>query len=56
VRLLQSFPDEGEIVLYLAPRTAAAVDRSFSLRGFNLVREKIAAGCKWPSAVASPRP
>ena len=56
VRLLQSFPDEGEIVLHLAPRTAAAVDRSFSLRGFNLVREKIAAGCKWPSAVASPRP
>lgn len=56
VRLLQSFPDEGEIVLRLAPRTAAAIDRSFSLRGFKLVREKIAAGCKWPSAVASPRP
>jgi hypothetical protein len=56
VRLLQSFPDEGEIVLHLAPRTAAAIDRSFSLRGFKLVREKVAAGCKWPSAVASPRP
>ena len=56
VRLLQSFPDEGEIAIHFKTRTAAAVDRAFSLRGFKLVREKIAAGCKWPSAVASPRP
>jgi hypothetical protein len=56
VRLLQSFPDDGEIALHFKTRTAAAVDRSFSLRGLKLVREKIAAGCKWPSAVASPRP
>ena len=56
VRLLQSFPDEGEIAIHLSTRTAAAVDRSFSLGGLKMVREKIAAACKWPSAVASPRP
>jgi hypothetical protein len=56
VRLLQSFPDEGEIAIHLKTRTAAAVDRSFSLGGLKMVREKIAAACKWPSAVASPRP
>ena len=56
VRLLQSFPDEGEIAIHLSTRTAAAVDRSFSLGELKTVREKIAAACKWPSAVASPRP
>jgi hypothetical protein len=56
VRLLQSFPDEGEIAIHLGTRAAAAVDISFSLGGLKMVREKIAAACKWPSAVASPRP
>ena len=56
VRLLQSFPDEGEIAIHLASRTAAAIDLSFPLGGVKSVREKIAAACKWPSAVASPRP
>jgi hypothetical protein len=56
VRLLQSFPDEGEITIHFGTRTAAAVNLSFSLGGLKMVREKIAAACKWPSAVASPRP
>lgn len=56
VRLLQSFPDEGEIAIHLGTRAAAAVDLSFSLGGLKMVREKIATACKWPSAVASPRP
>jgi hypothetical protein len=56
VRLLQSFPDEGEIAIHVGTRAAAAVDLSFSLGGLKMVREKIAAACKWPSAVASPRP
>jgi hypothetical protein len=56
VRLLQSFPDEGEIAIHLGTRAAAPVDLSFSLGGLKMVREKIAAACKWPSAVASPRP
>ena len=55
MRLIQSFPDEGEIAIHLSTRTAAAVDRSFSLGGFKMVREKIAAACKWPNAVAGPR-
>ena len=55
MRLIQSFPDEGEIAIHLSTRTAAAVDRSFSLGGLKMVREKIAAACKWPNAVASPR-
>lgn len=56
VRLLQSFPDEGEIAIHLGTRTAAAVDLAFSLGGLKMVREKMAAACKWPSAVASPHP
>jgi hypothetical protein len=56
VRLLQSFPDEGELAIHLRTRTAAAIDLSFPLGGSKTVREKIAAACKWPSAVASPRP
>jgi hypothetical protein len=55
VRMLQSFPDEGEITVHLSSRAAAAVDRSFSLGGLKAVRERIAAACKWPNAVASPR-
>ena len=56
VRLLQSFPNGGEIAIHLSTRTAPAIERSFSLGGLKMVREKIAAACKWPSAVASPRP
>jgi hypothetical protein len=56
VRWLQSLPDQGEIAIHLGTRTAAAVDLSFSLGGLKMVREKMAAACKWPSAVASPRP
>ena len=56
VRLLQSLPDGGEIAIHLRTRTAALVDLSFSLGGLKMVREKMAAACKWPSAVASPRP
>jgi hypothetical protein len=55
MRLIQSFPDDGEIGIHLSTRTAAAVDRSFSLGGLKMVREKIAAACKWPNAVARPR-
>ena len=56
VLLLQSFPDEGQIAFHLGTRTAAAIDLSFPLGGVKMVREKMAAACKWPSAVASPRP
>lgn len=54
VRLLQSLPEQGDIVIRLSSRTAAALDGSFSLGGLKIVRDKIAASCKWPQAVASP--
>ena len=56
VRLLQSFPDEGEIAIHFGTRTAGAFDISFPLGGLKMVREKLATACKWPNALASPRP
>jgi hypothetical protein len=55
VRLLQSFPDEGEIAIHLAPRTGSASDGYFSLSGLRAVRNKLAAGCKWPQAITKSR-
>ncbi len=54
VRLLQSLPEQGDIAIHLSSRTAATLDGSFSLGGLKMVRDKIAASCKWPQAVASP--
>jgi hypothetical protein len=54
VRLLQSLPEEGNIAVRLSPRTGAALDGSFLLAGLKNVREKVAAACKWPHAVAKP--
>jgi len=54
VRLLQSFPDEGEIAIRLAPRTGSAREGYFSLNGVTAVRTKLAAACKWPQATAKP--
>jgi hypothetical protein len=56
VRLLQSFPEEGDIVIRLSSRTGgAAQEGNFSLGGLKMVREKVGAACKWPQAVARPR-
>jgi hypothetical protein len=55
VRLLQSFPDEGEIAIRLAPRTGSASEGYFSLSGLRAVRNKLAAACKWPQAITQPR-
>ena len=55
VRLLESFPDEGDLVIRLSSRTAAAFDGSFSLGGLKMVRGKITAACNWPHAIANPR-
>lgn len=48
VRLLQSFPDEGEIAIRLTTRTGAAREASFSLEGLRIVRSKVASACRWP--------
>jgi hypothetical protein len=55
VGLLQSLPEEGDIVIRLAPRTGAAREGYFSLAGLKLVRDKLAGACKWPQAIAKPR-
>lgn len=55
VRLLQSLPEEGHIAVRVANRSGAAQDGHFLLGGLNTVREKLAAVCKWPHAVAKPR-
>jgi hypothetical protein len=54
VRLLRSLPDEGDIVIRLAPRTGAPLEGNFSLGGLKPVRDKLAGACKWPQAIAKP--
>ena len=54
VRLLQSLPEEGGITVRLSARNGAAQDGHFLLGGLKMVREKVAAACKWPRAVARP--
>jgi hypothetical protein len=54
-RLLQSLPGEGDIAVRLSTRGATTNDGDFSLSGLRMVRDKIAAACKWPHAVATPR-
>ena len=55
VRLLQSLPEEGHIAVRASNRSGAAQDGHFLLGGLKTVREKLAAACKWPHAVARPR-
>jgi len=55
VGLLQSLPEEGEGTVRLSPRTGVAREGSFSIGGLKMVREKLAAACRWPQAIAAPR-
>ncbi|MDQ1452631.1 MAG: hypothetical protein QOK38_2497 [Acidobacteriaceae bacterium] len=55
VRLLQSLPEEGHVAVRVSTRSGAAQDGHFLLGGLKTVREKLAAACKWPHAVARPR-
>ncbi|NOJ44942.1 hypothetical protein HCN50_01570 [Bradyrhizobium sp. WSM 1744] len=55
VRLLQSLPEEGEVAVRLSPRTGIAREGNFSIGGLKVVRDKLAAACKWPQAIATPR-
>ena len=54
VRLLQSLPEDGHIAVRISPRGGAAKDGRFSLGGLKTAREKLAAACRWPHAVAGP--
>lgn len=55
VRLLQSFPDEGDMAVRLASRTGVSLEGNFSLGGLGAVRNKLAVACKWPQATTKPR-
>jgi hypothetical protein len=55
VRLLQALPEEGEVVIRLLTRTGAAQKGDFLLGGLKMVRERLAAPCKWPQAAAKSR-
>ena len=55
VRLLQALPEEGEVVIRLVTRTGAAQEGHFLLGGLKMVRERLAAPCKWPQAAAKSR-
>jgi hypothetical protein len=54
-RLLQSLPEEGHIAIRITARSGTTREGLFLLRGLKTVREKLAAACKWPHAVAVPR-
>ena len=52
VRLLQSLPEEGYIAVRITTRSGAAHEGRFLLGGLKSARERVAAMCKWPHAVA----
>lgn len=54
VRLLQSLPDNGELIVLLSSRGGTTRDGSFSLAGLDAARAKMAAACRWPRAIATP--
>ena len=54
VRLLQSLPEDGHIAVRITARSGADHEGHFLLAGLKAAREKLAAACKWPHAVAGP--
>lgn len=55
VGLLLSLPDEGGIAVRLTTRAGAIHDGYFSFTGLKAARDRVAAACKWPRAIARPR-
>lgn len=55
IGFLSSLPDEGGIAIRLTARTGAVHDGHFSLTGLKAARDRVAAACKWPRAIARPR-
>lgn len=54
VALLQSLPNDGELVVRLFPLSGSGLDGIFSLDGLEALRGRIGATCKWPRAIAKP--
>jgi hypothetical protein len=55
VRFLRSLPDDGEFHIRVFDGRRLLQEASFLLRGLDLVRDKMASACKWPSAGGSQR-
>ena len=54
VRFLRSLPDKGRIVVSVSDRQGKAQEASFQLTGLDVIRQKIAAACKWTPAPEAP--
>ncbi|WP_369721947.1 hypothetical protein AB8Z38_34195 [Bradyrhizobium sp. LLZ17] len=54
VRLVQTLPDSGDLIVLLSSGGRVPRDGSFSLAGLDAARAKMAAACKWPRAIATP--
>ncbi len=55
VHFLKSLPDHGEISIRVFDGRDIAHDSRFLLDGVSIVREKVAAACKWPNVSSAPR-
>jgi hypothetical protein len=55
VRFLRSLPDEGEFHIRVLDGRRILQEASFLLRGLDLVRDKMASACKWPSTGGAQR-
>jgi hypothetical protein len=55
VSFLRSLPDHGEITIRVFGGPDISHDGRFLLDGVSIVREKVAAACKWPGVSAAPR-
>lgn len=54
VALLQSLPNDGELVVRIFPLSGSELDGIFSLDGLEALRTRIGAICKWPQTIAKP--
>ena len=50
VRFLRSLPDGGRIMVSVSDSQGTAHEASFQLNGLDVIRQKIAAACKWTPA------
>ena len=50
VRFLRSLPDGGRIIASVSDSQGTAHEASFQLTGLDVIRQKIAATCKWTPA------
>jgi hypothetical protein len=54
-RILRSLPDEGDLNFRLVTRSGLAVESTFALHGWAIVKTKLAAACRWLPVSTHPR-